>query len=35
MEEGLFFLSLCLLLIFFWGDPNLMDAIISYLECKQ
>ena len=35
VNEGLVFLGIFLLIILFGGEPDLMDAVISYLECKQ
>ena len=35
MESVLTVLLIFILCIFFGGEPDLMDAIISYLKCKQ
>lgn len=34
MEGGTYYLALFLLVLFFWGEPDLKDRIDNYLEAK-
>lgn len=34
MSDAVFFALVLMAFLFFWGDPNLLEALISNLQCE-